>query len=93
MYKIKRKYYSKKQKWLINLLFLMDPKLFQCYKDKETCQANLATILDIIEQSKLDWHRGHFNLSYMRLIHKSDDEILIVKKGGERSFAFKIESV
>lgn len=91
MYRIKRKYSSRKQLWLINLLFLMDPKIFMQCESKETCKQKLAAIQKVIEDSCLKWHRGAFNLHYLRKMQISEDKITITTRGGKLSFSFIIE--
>ena len=72
---------------------MMEPKIFSRCESKEVCKKNLATILKVIEGSRLKWHRGSFNLHYLRKMQVSEDEITIITKGGKISFTFIIEEI
>ncbi len=91
MYRIRRKYYCRKQEWLLNLLFVIEPHLFRKCPTKDECRNNLFKILKIIEETKLRWHRGTFDIHYMRRLQIEDDKIIIKTKGGKCSFALTIE--
>lgn len=93
MYRIRRKYYSRKQEWLLNLLFVLEPKFFCICNTKEECRNNLSKILYIIEKTKLKWHRGNFDIHYMRQLHVDEDRIMIKTKSGKCSFALTIEEI
>lgn len=92
MYRIKRTYQTaKKQPWLVDLLVNISPSYFSPQANKEDCQRELRVLGDDIRAQRVRWKRGLFNLSRIRDIIESEDEIVISYKNGKQCVSFKIE--
>lgn len=92
MYRIKRNYQiAKKQPWLVDLLVKIKPSYFSPKQNKEDCQKELRLLGTAIQAERVRWKRGLFNLSHIRDIKASENEIIISYKNGKPCVSFTIE--